>query len=126
MVEQVEASCYSLPEMLAEKIRAITGQRRFAVSRDLYDIYQLSQQGTDIAAVRSALPAKFAAKGMNIASFSMDRLMNRREAMQTDWHRRLIHLFPAGQLVSFDTAWQVAINFIRSVISEPVDRTKNG
>jgi hypothetical protein len=29
-------TCYSLPEMLAEKIRDLSGQRRFAVSRDLW------------------------------------------------------------------------------------------
>ena len=123
LLGQVEVECYSLWEMLAEKIRAITGQRRFAVSRDLYDIYQLSQQGIDAAAVRTALPAKFAAKGMDIRSFSIDRLMDRREAMQTDWDRRLVHLFPAGQLVSFDIAWHIALEFIRTTMSAPFDRT---
>jgi predicted nucleotidyltransferase component of viral defense system len=121
LLGQIEVACYSLPEMLAEKIRAISGQRRFAVSRDLYDIYQLSRQGIDTVAVRTALPAKFAAKGMDIAGFSMDRLLDRREAMQTDWHRRLVHLFQAGQLIEFDKAWQVAFDFVRGVMSAPLD-----
>ena len=30
--------CYSLEEILCEKLRAIGGQRRFAISRDIYDI----------------------------------------------------------------------------------------
>lgn len=121
LLGQVEVECYSLPEMLAEKIRAITGQRRFAVSRDLYDIYQLSRQGIDAGTVRAALPAKFAAKGMDITDFSIDRLMARREAMQIDWDRRLVHLFPAGQPVGFDRAWQVAFDFVGAVMSAPFD-----
>jgi predicted nucleotidyltransferase component of viral defense system len=120
---RVEAECYSLPEMVAEKIRAITGQRRFAVSRDLYDIYQLSRQAIDAAEVRTALPAKFAAKGMDIKSFSIGRLMDRRDAMRSDWDRRLVHLFPIGQLVGFDVAWQVALDFVRTIIAAPFDGT---
>jgi predicted nucleotidyltransferase component of viral defense system len=30
--------CYSLEEMMSEKVRALIGQRRYAISRDLYDI----------------------------------------------------------------------------------------
>ncbi|MGH7551112.1 MAG: nucleotidyl transferase AbiEii/AbiGii toxin family protein [Gemmatimonadota bacterium] len=30
--------CYSLEEMMAEKVRTLIGQRRYAISRDLYDI----------------------------------------------------------------------------------------
>ena len=42
-------SCYSLEEIVAEKMRAIAGQRRFAVSRDIYDIYQILTFGVDMA-----------------------------------------------------------------------------
>jgi predicted nucleotidyltransferase component of viral defense system len=31
----VELTCYALEEILAEKVRAVAGQRRFAISRDL-------------------------------------------------------------------------------------------
>ncbi len=103
--------------MLAEKIRALSGQRRFAVSRDLYDIYQLSQQGIDIAGIRATLPVKFAAKGMDISTFSFEALLERRLAMQTDWERRLVHLFPAGQLIDFDVAWQAATDLVRLVMA---------
>ena len=123
MVDQVEVACYSLAEMLAEKVRAIGGQRRFAVSRDLYDIYRLSQQGVKAATVRGALPAKFVAKGLNLSSFSMERLAERRQAMEADWDRRLVHLFPAGQLVAFDTAWQALVEFMREVMVSPFDLT---
>ena len=38
LFEGNQISCYSLEEIVAEKLRAIAGQRRFAVSRDIYDI----------------------------------------------------------------------------------------
>lgn len=113
----LEVTCYALPEMLAEKLRALSGQRRFAVSRDLYDIYQLSQQDIDMAGARAALPAKFAAKGMDISALSFETLLERRVAMQTDWERRLLHLFPTGQLIDFDVAWQVATDLVRLLMA---------
>jgi predicted nucleotidyltransferase component of viral defense system len=118
----VELPCYSLAEMLAEKLRAIGGQRRFAISRDLYDICQLSRQGIPAATVRGALPAKFAAKGIDLESFTMDRLNERRQAMETDWKRRLIHLLPTGEMIAFDAAWQAVMGFIQEVLASPFPR----
>jgi predicted nucleotidyltransferase component of viral defense system len=121
----VELPCYSLAEMLAEKVRAIAGQRRFAVSRDLYDICQLSRQGVPAATVRSSLPAKFAAKGVDLESFNLDRLNERRQAMEADWNRRLVHLLPSDQLIAFDAAWQAVTEFIQEVLASPSPRAAN-
>jgi predicted nucleotidyltransferase component of viral defense system len=121
----VELPCYSLAEMLAEKVRAIGGQRRFAVSRDLYDICQLSRQGIPAATVRAALPAKFAAKGVDLERFTMDRLNERRQAMEADWNRRLVHLLPASQWIAFDAAWQTVMGFVQEVVASPVPRHAN-
>jgi predicted nucleotidyltransferase component of viral defense system len=54
----VELTSYALEEILAEKVRAVAGQRRFAISRDLYDIYRLVQAGVSVTNVTSLLPAK--------------------------------------------------------------------
>lgn len=43
---------------MAEKLRAGLGQRRYAVSRDLYDIHFLLAQGIEEDRVRAALPSK--------------------------------------------------------------------
>ncbi|MEA3308471.1 MAG: nucleotidyl transferase AbiEii/AbiGii toxin family protein, partial [Chloroflexota bacterium] len=48
-------TCYTLVEVLAEKIRAIGGQRRFAISRDLYDIHHLLQTDLSLADVTPLL-----------------------------------------------------------------------
>jgi predicted nucleotidyltransferase component of viral defense system len=121
----VALPCYSLAEMLAEKVRAIGGQRRFAVSRDLYDIFQLCQQGVTAATVAGALPAKFAARGVDLENITMDRLNERRQAMEADWNRRLVHLLPASQWITFDAAWQTVTGFVQEVVASPVPRHGN-
>src|SRR5574337_599531 len=51
--------CYALAEVLAEKLRAICGQRRHAIARDLYDVRELIRRGTDLGEALVMLPAKF-------------------------------------------------------------------
>jgi predicted nucleotidyltransferase component of viral defense system len=96
---------YSLAEMLAEKLRAISGQRRFAVSRDIYDIYQLRKHNIDLSSLRSALPIKFAAKKMPVTILTAAEFAQRRQEFESDWRRRLTHLLPPEQPVTFDDAW---------------------
>ena len=98
----VAGPCYDLAEMLAEKLRAVSGQRRFAISRDIYDIHQLVGQNVSLAAVREALPAKLAAKG----------LTQRRAILEADWERRLAHLLPPQQPVTFAAAWQSVVKLV--------------
>ena len=72
----VSIPCYDLLEMLAEKLRALSGQRRYAIARDLYDVYQLlTRAGLDISDVRPLLEGKFQAKGMSMDVLAADRLI---------------------------------------------------
>ena len=103
---EVYIPCYNLEEMLAEKLRAIGGQRRFAVSRDLYDIYHLLRAGVSLEKVRPALQAKFAAKGLDLSSMQVERLIARQSLFAADWRRHLVHLLPLDQQVSFEVVWQ--------------------
>jgi len=41
LVQHAKVLCYDLCEILAERVRAISGQRRHAVSRDLHDLHFL-------------------------------------------------------------------------------------
>jgi predicted nucleotidyltransferase component of viral defense system len=112
---QVQVPCYSLEEMLAEKLRAVGGQRRFAISRDLYDIYRLVQAGVSVEAVRLALPAKLAVKGLDACTLSVQHLRERRNVFEVDWRRRLLHLLPPQQHLAFDTAWQTVLRVVADV-----------
>ena len=101
--------------MLTEKLRAVSGQRRFAISRDIYDIHQLVGQEVSLAAVRQALPAKLAAKGLPPNSVSAAGLTQRRAIFEVDWERRLAHLLPPQQPVAFAAAWQSVVKLVTAL-----------
>jgi predicted nucleotidyltransferase component of viral defense system len=107
--------CYDLAEMLTEKLRAVSGQRRFAISRDIYDIHQLAGEKIPLEAVRQALPAKLAAKGLPPNIVSVASLIQRRSIFEVDWERRLAHLLPPHQPVTFAAAWQSVIELVTAL-----------
>jgi len=110
-----EVSCYSLVEILSEKMRAICGQRRFAISRDLYDIHRLVQSGISFQDLVSLLPDKFQSRGVDIASLDVSLLEKRRKDYELDWKRRLDYLIPDSDAVTFGEAWQSTIAVIQQV-----------
>ena len=109
--DELELSCYSLEEVMAEKIRAIGGQRRFAISRDLYDIYNLLEANVDIEEVKRILPEKFASKGLNLKEVNLSSLTNRRSEFELDWDRRLQYLVQNKQQ-AFEVIWLRVCGFL--------------
>ena len=107
--------CYSLAEMLAEKIRAVGGQRRFAISRDVYDIHILVQKGADIATILPLLKEKFAARELDIGQLSLIAIRARRAEFERDWKRNLLYLLPRGQESSFLDAWKTTLALLERV-----------
>jgi len=83
--------CYAPEEMLAEKLRAAGGQRRYAISRDIYDIAQLISRGVDVDVALEILPEKAALKGVDL-SVAADKFRKRREEYRADWDRALVYL----------------------------------
>jgi predicted nucleotidyltransferase component of viral defense system len=108
-----EIACYTLDEVLAEKIRALGGQRRFAISRDVYDVHQLLQAGVSVADVAPLLPAKLAARGIDVAVLSVERMLENRAQFEQDWQRRLSYLVPNADAVTFAVAWQSTVEAVR-------------
>lgn len=113
---RVQLPCYALEEMLTEKLRAIGGQRRFAISRDLYDIYQLTRIGLSSKEVHQALPAKCAAKGLSPDRLSLQSLLERKPMFAADWQRSLSHLLPARDHLAFEDAWGAVIQWLESFL----------
>jgi predicted nucleotidyltransferase component of viral defense system len=108
-------NCYSLVEILAEKLRAIAGQRRFAISRDLYDIYQLVQAGVSVDDVLPLIPMKFMARGVDISAIDLAHFLVRKPEFERDWQRRLSYLVPGQNAVSFDDAWQTSVELMETL-----------
>ncbi len=111
LFETLELSCYSLEEVMAEKIRAIGGQRRFAISRDLYDISNLLDAGVNLETVKQILPEKFRTKGLNLSSVDVRSLENRYSEFERDWNCRLTYLVPNNQQ-AFEKVWDRILGLI--------------
>lgn len=109
LVQPAEVLCYDLREVLAEKVRAISGQRRHAVSRDLYDLHcLLTQGGLSLSVVDSVLPLKFAARGLELGRIDPTAFDRRKREFERDWSENLIHLVPSPARVTFEDAWRTA------------------
>lgn len=114
-LREFSLSCYSIIEILSEKIRAVCGQRRFAISRDIYDIYRLNQSGVEITDVVPHLADKFRVRGVEIDSVSVSALEIRRQEYKQSWLKQLEYLIPDSDQVTFEDAWQTAIDAVRKV-----------
>lgn len=104
--------CYDLKEILAEKMRAMFGQRRFVISRDLYDAYFLLESGISIDDIGEALPRKFQVKGLPFERLDVAGLTSKKAEFERDWKRNLLHLLPDPPPVSFEVAWTKLIESI--------------
>ena len=110
--------CYCLEEVIAEKIRAVGGQRRFAVSRDLYDIYNLVSVGININEVKQILPDKFEIRGLSLEGLDIKNIEQRRSEFERDWERRLNYLVISKGL-DFEKAWQCALQLLDEIVNNP-------
>ena len=108
-------NCYSLVEILAEKLRVIAGQRRFAVSRDLYDIYHLVHAGVSLEDVLPLVPVKFLARGVEIDTIDPAQFLERKPEFERDRQKRLSYLVTGQNAVSFDVAWQSAVDLLKAL-----------
>jgi len=105
--------CYDLAEMLAEKLRALGGQRRFAISRDLYDFHQIiSSELTSLQIIKPFIFDKFAVKQLKISDLNPNQFIDRQDEFRRDWEQRLKHLLPLLDSTSFDLAWGTSLKAI--------------
>jgi predicted nucleotidyltransferase component of viral defense system len=113
----IRIPCYALEEMLAEKLRALSGQRRFAISRDLFDTHQLiSIAGVKLDDVKPLLAGKFKAKNITLGEHSLENLLARRSEFERDWKRNLSYLLPIPESTPFGSAWETAVSAVRSIV----------
>jgi predicted nucleotidyltransferase component of viral defense system len=112
----VRIPCYDVLEMMAEKLRALAGQRTYAISRDLYDIDQVTtRRRVNVARLVAALPAKMKVKGMAPDEIDLKRLHGRRTEFRRDWDRNLANLLSPGTAPDFDETWDRTMQFIDTV-----------
>jgi len=117
--QDVRVACYALEEVMCEKIRAVLGQRIYAVSRDLYDIFSLLDS-VDEAGVVAALPTKIDARA--VPDDGLAQLLGRQHELRAHWQRDLVALLPPGAERDFDEVWEPVSDYVGRV----VDRAANG
>lgn len=103
---------YSLEEILVEKLRALSGQRRFAIARDLYDIQFLSKTAVSIENVLKGFPRKCEIKGIKVHDIDIERIKLRKPEYETNWKNNLEYLIPGNMRVPFEDAWNTAIKLL--------------
>lgn len=108
----VQLACYTLEEVMAEKVRAVLGQRIHAVSRDVYDIFCLREHVDDLKVVH-ALPLKLAARQVEVEGGDITRRLTERKAeFEADWERNLLRLLPPGAEVEFEHGWEDVVGYV--------------
>ena len=107
---------YDLLETAAEKMRALAGQRRYAISRDIYDLAQLvDRERLDASRLAPALPPKWQVKGLKPGPIDLERLAARRGEFREDWDQNLLRLLPPGAPTDFELAWGKAMALLADV-----------
>lgn len=77
--------------------------------------WPISAVAEAIEAVRQALPVKLAAKGLPPETASVASLTQRQSVFAGDWERRLAHLLPPLQPVTFAEAWQSVMQLVKAL-----------
>lgn len=108
----VAIQVYSLEEMMAEKLRAFSGQRMHAVPHDIFDLYHLSRNVTSVEDVLEGFPLKCMAKGLSLDVIDLDKVVARRSEYENNWQQNLEYLVPANLKVPFETAWDTSISLL--------------
>jgi len=114
---EVMVPCYDLREVLLEKLRAVSGQRRYAIARDLYDIdYLLGRGGVQLEEAIPFAEEKFAAKGLEISWQILEHIETHKDEFKLDWARGVERLVPTDQLTEFDEAWERVILAVSAIV----------
>ena len=111
--EDIRVPCYALEEFMCEKIRALLGQRIYAVARDLYDVFSL-KESVDEHRVVAALPTKLDARAVPDTAFP--GMLERRYEFRAHWERDLTALLPQGLGLDFDEVWAGVTDYVGRVV----------
>ncbi len=103
---------YALEEVFAEKLRAFSGQRKWAIARDVYDLHMLSKSSVNIEAALQAFPQKCSAKGIALSQLDVAKVEWRRREYENNWRNNLEYLVPTKAKAVFEEAWNTALEFL--------------
>ena len=113
-----EVPCYSLSEVLAEKLRALI-QRSYTAPRDFYYIWYLAHHVSDLdwPAIVRAFHQKMKFKGLTFTG--MDQMINDEndKRLQAAWKNSLAHQIPGAEFPDYDRVRTKLINLLKSLFN---------
>lgn len=108
--------CYSIHEILAEKLRALI-QRSYTAPRDLYDIWYLSRNANGInwEEVTQAFYAKMRYKGLEFTG--IDQMINEEneKRLKAAWKNSLEHQIPKENMVEYEIVKSGVVKLLNSI-----------
>jgi hypothetical protein len=107
---------YSLEEVFVEKLRAFSGQRKQAISRDIFDLYHLVEKGVDVDRAISAFAAKCRIKGLDCNLLSIETPTRREREYRSNWDNNLDYLVPKELKVPFELAWRSSVDSLSKAL----------
>lgn len=113
----LQVPCYSIEEVLAEKIRSLI-QRSYTAPRDFYDIWYLSKHFTelDYKLIADAFHRKLAFKGHSFNA--VEQLINSEndKHLKAAWKNSLAHQI-TGELPEFETVKNELLVLFKKILS---------
>jgi len=113
----LKVPCYSIEEVLAEKIRSLI-QRSYTAPRDFYDIWYLSKHITelDYKLIADAFHRKLAFKGYSFNA--AEQLINSEndKHLKAAWKNSLAHQI-TGELPEFETVKNELLVLFKKILS---------
>jgi predicted nucleotidyltransferase component of viral defense system len=114
--EPLVVPCYSIHEVLAEKLRALI-QRSYTAPRDFYDIWFLSKNthGIDWGKVTSAFDKKMKYKGLKFAG--TDQMINAdtEKRLKAAWENSLGHQILEEHMADFDEVKRGVVKLLNEI-----------
>ena len=108
--------CYSLSEVLAEKLRALI-QRSYTAPRDFYDIWYLAHHVPDLnwPAIVRAFHQKMEFKGLTFTG--MDQMINDEndKRLQAAWKNSLAHQIPGAEFPEYNSVKQDLVMLLKQL-----------
>ena len=111
--DETRIHCYSLEEILIEKITALMGR---TIPRDLYDFdYLTEEEGLELQGVYIEFMRKAENKGHNPKEF-INEVMPKMKTFDRDWNTSLEKQMAKGELPDFKNTWRKSSGHFKELL----------
>ncbi len=111
--DETRIHCYSLEEVLIEKITALMGR---TIPRDLYDFYYLTEEGgIKLRDVYTEFMRKAKNKGHNPKEL-INKVLSKKETFARDWHTSLGKQMTKDELPDFKNLWRKLLSHLKKLL----------